>query len=283
MCNSHAYGPTNFNRPLENSHSFISNSSGNSGNQMKEAYLRGTSTTPSTIYAYGNNFPRIPAWKIGDVSYCPKFSSIGQIPNLNFISGSLTSNRHESFQLNSFIPQVQQRYNGNGIRLEDSRYRKKTLPKIIPCNQLDMSPPKTQFIPQLNHTNFNSVKVFPKCHNPMRRRVRSDNSTASSNSHSSKYIKTSEGYSGSHRAKGSYSESRSRTNHGQKSSSPKNSNKRESYNMKRLDLGHHIDSVRHQQELMSRLETMAFNNKVLKEDHAIVVPSLPAIFSTSKP
>ena len=132
MDNSYVYRSANMSRSLIDPNLFISNSSNGHGIQMKEAYLRGISTTPSTTYAYTSSLPPMFINKIHDVSCCQSFSSFGQLPSLNFISGSLTANGHESIPLNSFIPQIQQRYDGNDARPEDSLYRKKILPKIIP-------------------------------------------------------------------------------------------------------------------------------------------------------
>jgi len=283
VTNSYAYASQNLKIPVLSTRLLISNFSGSAGTQMKETYLTGASTTPSLIQGYRSNLPTLFGRKSEDVNYSQKLNIFASVPPLNLVSGSLNTNGLESIPHISFTPEVHHSFNERGSRPEGSRYMKKALPKITPQSQLDMSPPKFHINGSLQHSSFNHESIFKKCIKPMRQRVCSDNSTDSSKSHSSKFVKTSEGYSGSHRVQRSSSRPRSRRNRIRKSSSPKNFNKKESYNMKRLDLGPWTDPVRHQQELKSRLKTMVFNVKVLKEDQAIVVPSLPTILSTLKP
>lgn len=119
---------------------------------------------------------------------------------------------------------------------------------------------------------------FNQKHNN-RKRNRSDISTESYESRSCKLQKTSEETvpNGTKRKQADQrAVSRRKVN---LSKSEAKRSPHSAYNMAKLDLGHSIDKFAEQQQLKSRLNAMVYSNKVLREDEAIVVPSLPSILS----
>lgn len=120
------------------------------------------------------------------------------------------------------------------------------------------------------------------------KRRHSESSTESFKFPSSKYQKTSEESSHTGVQRKRYDtgnlKSRSKTSSNWKINSKavsKNFNKRGCYyDMKRLAVTNSVENkTKEQQELKSRLKAMVYSNKVLREDKAIVVPSLPSILS----
>ncbi|CAI2372377.1 unnamed protein product [Moneuplotes crassus] len=261
-----------------------------------ENSYNGNETTPYGNYEHRGSLQSRSFAQLGDQNYSLGYSPDESVPSLNYVSERLTSNTSQMVPLIQFNSKNQERYIDCLNQRQDTLVNRKTLPTIVPTRQgsdskfadmrvldkVEMSPPKLglarQAISGLH--NIPKSQLLPK---PLRKRVRSNLSTDSCESSCYKFAKTSERFHGSKRAKGrarnartrSSPESRSKRNHFRKSSSPKTLPKRESYNMKRLDLGHSIQSVRHQQELKSRLKVMVFREKTLKEDLSIVVPSLP--------
>lgn len=279
-------------------------------NQLNQShnFLRGVenlcnsgATTPYANYEYGNSLQSRPFGNIESSNYSHGLNFDEPVPSLNYVSERLPSTRGQLVPLLSFNPQIQQRYSEDSNGRKSSIHQKRRLPTIVPRHQ--MSSAKVDEVGFLDNVDICHPKLglvrrkdYIDCSHqshqlskPLRKRVRSENSTESCDSYSYKFAKTSERYQGSKRAKGrarqamncSSPESRSKRNRFRKASSPKNLNKRESYNMKRLDLGPSIGSVREQQELKSRLKAMVFIENTPKEDFSIVVPSLPITLTPS--
>ncbi|CAI2372679.1 unnamed protein product [Moneuplotes crassus] len=280
--------------PVVSSHSNALSPSLNFSRKVQNLCHR-SEITPYVSYQYEEGFNPSSFAGSRNQNYPLGFNRNDSVPSLNYVSARLNSNRSQMVPLISSNSQRQERY------IEDEAHRQGTriqqsLPVIIPVRQMllaqvpevgtldniDISPPKLGFGSQPQSYINNNTKSH-QLFKPLRKRVRSDNSTDSCESFCNKFSKTSERYHGSKRAKGRARdvrnrcspEPRSKRNRFKKSSSPKNLVKRESYNMKRLDLGPSIESVRQQQELKSRLKAMGFHENAQKEDFSFVVPSLP--------
>lgn len=205
--------------------------------------------------------------------------SFDNVAPLNSIASNIGSNTHFPLRLLEDDSQPRQRLPGRYMESTDMQNTHSTTG--APCSQLVYSPPRNNLgDPQtMMGSKKNSVR-FDKCSTTLRKRNRSDTSTESYESHSSKPLKPSElnSYSGTRRKDTSRS-SRSRYSKPTKPSSPKYFNKRDSYNMKRLDLGPSIGISGQQKALKSRLADMVFSDKALAEDKALLIPSLPSILS----
>ena len=114
----------------------------------------------------------------------------------------------------------------------------------------------------------NDLMKRPVVQNPGKR-IRSRHNSDEDNSNRRKYFKTSEGPQDYLR----------KTKNVTKNSEEKKMVYNEVYNMKRLNLGPSIDPERKQKQLDSRLRAMIYSAKSLKEDSALIVPSLPSFFS----
>eukprot|EP00343_Euplotes_focardii_P009893 CAMPEP_0205828674 /NCGR_PEP_ID=MMETSP0206-20130828/35840_1 /ASSEMBLY_ACC=CAM_ASM_000279 /TAXON_ID=36767 /ORGANISM="Euplotes focardii, Strain TN1" /LENGTH=277 /DNA_ID=CAMNT_0053130719 /DNA_START=24 /DNA_END=853 /DNA_ORIENTATION=- len=220
-------------------------------NKRRDAYLRGTTNPPqSQMHDYRMQDSPIPFSNAFNYVSNDFISFDSALP-LNTVAANLSTSGHAPIPLNEYTHNGNQRY-GERKRVE-GRYKrtKKTLPKINPNRGINSPPHSDDFVGHFNH-KLSPVPGFKKSNNPLRKRVRSTNSTESTESHSAKFVKTSEDH-GSKRSKGNNSNFRSQRNHSRNASPPKIS-KRKSYNMIRLDLNLNIDSVRYQQELELRLK-----------------------------
>ena len=203
-----------------------------------------------------------------------------RLPSLNSTAISLNKNTPV------FIPQVHEpfiRFANADTRQTDYRQSGN---RVMGVNgYVRMSPPRVKYSDRNSHKQ-SKVKMMgctPRGQ-PLRKRNRSDTSTDSTESHSSKFFKTSEDAAGVERVNENHSQFRYQKRHqSDKMNSSKNILKNNSYDMKRLLLGPSISKFRYQQELESRLKAMVYSIKILREDKAVVVPSLPSILSLPNP
>lgn len=205
--------------------------------------------------------------------------SFDNVATLNTIASNIGANTHLPLRLLEDCGELRQRFSGRHMTSIDMQNTHSTAG--APHSQLVYSPPREHLNnPQTIKGCKESSVRFDKSCTILRKRNRSDTSTESYESYSSKPQKPSEynSHLGSRR-KDTSRPSRARYSKPTKLSSPKYLNKRDSYNMKRLDLGPSIGTSGSQKALKSRLADMVFSDKALSEDKALLVPSLPSILS----
>lgn len=210
------------------------------------------------------------------VNYSAQQSFDRALP-LNSLASNLNSVTQESYRNLDGQPQFRPRIQGRDVSVMD--YQSQLSHAGQPTRSDRTSPPRPTFYDTKNYLKLEPHSVmFVKNNMPLRKRNRSETSTESFQSQSSKFQKTMEVTSPLGRRRMDHSKS-SRSRRSKREKSPNIFNNQENYDMKRLDLGPSIGNPRYQQELQSRLKAMVYSTKVLSKTEAIVVPSLPSILS----
>ena len=208
-----------------------------------------------------------------------------EIPSLNNIASKVKQGNYVHYQQNQSYLKPQRMNLPQDYREEENCYTEERRAEFT--NQYSngqRSPPKEDLV--VTHSfDDNGVNLKQSSEKLLiRNRHHSDSSTESVESPPSKFQKVSEDAC-IRRGKinHEYESSNYRSKH---TSSTKNSkgkgkiiNPNEQYEMKRLNMGDNFDKSKAQHELKSRLKAMVYSYKVLREDKAIVVPSLPSILS----
>lgn len=137
--------------------------------------------------------------------------------------------------------------------------------------------------PKNRRKNFCQPTKFFNSNIGLRRRNSSDTSTESFESRPSKRQKLSECSEKAHSRRGQQRHKLDSHRDRLSESNPHSEsfNKKTSYDAKRLDLGTSIEGKEAHRELTSRLKAMVYSVKMLNDDQAIVIPSLPSTLSLS--
>lgn len=205
------------------------------------------------------------------------------VPSLNNLASSLASNAPVSMKHFQQTPHQRTRFPGPQ-EIPKERYGQVKNSKPPHSNgKLINSPPRDNLPEPVGSkiTYSNSVR-FANQDKPIRKRIRSETSSESYESRPSKFQKTSEDSVGAG-MRGNKQENnqvtRCRRPQPANTLASKYLAERDKYDMQRLDLGPSIGKSGSQQELLSRLKAINYSSKIMTEDLAIVVPSLPSILS----
>lgn len=209
------------------------------------------------------------------------------IPSLNKLASSLPSNAPVSMKHFQQTPHQRSRFTGLQ-EIPEERYGQVKNSKLPYSNgKLINSPPRENLAePVGSKITYNNSVRFANQDKPLRKRIRSETSSESYESRPSKFQRTSEdsvaaGMRGIKQENAQVT--RCRRPQPAKSSVSQYLAERDKYDMQRLDLGPSIGNSGAQQELLSRLKAINYSSKVMTEDLAIVVPSLPSILSLPSP
>ena len=212
-------------------------------------------------------------------------SQNGEIPSLNSFVSKINQDNCSYYQQNQSYMKIPRMNLPQDTREKDGSYTKERRTEFVNrYSNGQHSPPIEESV--VSRT-FDDNKFNTKMSNDkltIRNRHHSDSSTESVESPPSKYQKVSEDACIQrgrfiHRCESSDHRNKQSSSNKNQKAKGKIFNPNENYDMKRLHLGENFEKNKAHHELKSRLKAMVYSYKVLREDKAIVVPSLPSILS----